>query len=245
MVSYRKFLEWMKAHPAPLKRTTIAYAELILLILILWYATFPPSQWESVPNYLSMYLAFVASNPVQALFSINTGPTGNISWLVALGYFFMVTQLVLFFVGKRRGVELIIANWQYLIYMVLLGLFTISFQNAAQNYGWYWNPVTGSPGYVDTWTHIVSAWFIGSLAMPFALERYLGWDRKYFWIPPLMGIIFLSAGWELAENVALILNPGSFFNTPMNSLQDLIFGMTVAPILATWLYQRLVMDTKR
>jgi hypothetical protein len=245
VVSFRKFLEWMKAHPAPLKRTALAYAELIVLILVVWYATFPASQWASAPNYLSMYLAFLASNLVQALFSINTGPTGDISWLVVLGYMFMAAHVVLFLAGKRRGVEYIIANWRYLIYMVLLGLFTISFQNAAHNYGWYWNPSTGGPGYVDTWTHIVSAWFIGSLALPFAFERYLGWERKYFWIPPLMVLVFFSAGWELAENVALILHPGSFFTTPINSIQDLIFGTTVAPILATWLYQRLVMDQKR
>lgn len=222
----------------------MAFAELIVLMLVVWYATFPPSQWASTPNYLFMYLEFLVSNPLQAFLSISTGPTGNISWLALLGYAFMVAHVAVFYAGKRRGAEYIIANWEYLVYMVLLGLFTVSFQNSAQHYSWYWNPATDSPGYVDTWTHIVSAWFIGSLVMPFAFERYLGWERKYFWVAPFVVLFFFSAGWELAENVVLILHPGSFFNTPLNSIQDLVFGTTVAPVLASWIYQYLVMEKK-
>lgn len=244
MVSFRRFLEWMRKHPAPLKWTLLAYAELIVLIMVLWYATFPQSQWMSSPNYLYMYFSYVASDTIRAFFSVNTGPTGDISWVVILGYSFIVAIVASHIAGRVRGVEYVIANGPYLAYMVLLGLFAISFQNAAHNYGWYWNPAAGAPGYVDTWTHIVSSWFIGSLVLPLALERYLGWERKYFWVPPLMILIFFSTGWELAENVALILYPGAFFNTPLNSIQDLVFGTTVAPILATWLYQRFVMDRK-
>jgi len=244
VLSFKKLLEWMKAHPAPLKWTVLSFAELIILILVLWYATFPASEWGSSPNYPHMYFAYILSNPAQAFFSINTGPTGNISWLVVLGYGFLALETLLHCLGKHRGVEYIIANWQYLAYAWLLALFTVSFQNAAQYYGWYWNPATNSLGYVDTWTHIVSSCFICSLALPFAIERYFGWDRKLFWAPPLMLLAFFSIGWELAENVALILQPGSFFNTPINSVQDIIFGTIVGPLLALWIYGRLVMDRK-
>ncbi len=241
---FKKFLEWMKSNPAPLRLTILAFAELITLMLVLWYATFPPYQWASTPDYFSKYLAYLANFPIQAFFSINTGPTGSISWLVVLGYAFMIGITVGYLAGRRRGTEYVIANPEYLVYMIALGLFTITLQNASQYYGWYWNPVSQSPGYVDTWTHIVSVLFIGSLALPLAFERYLGWNRKLFWLPPLIILIFFAVGWELAENVALILNPGAFFNTPINSIQDLIFGTTVAPIMATWLYQRFVMDSK-
>jgi hypothetical protein len=244
MRSFKKLLEWMKSHPAPLKWVSLAFAELVVLIVVLWYATFPASQWSSAPNYAYMYFLFIISNPAQAFLSINTGPTGNISWLIALGYGLIVVEVGLCLIGKRRAMDYLIVNWQYLLYMVLLALFTISFQNAAQYYDWYWNPATNSLGYVDTWTHIVSSWLICGLALPFAIERYFGWNRKLFWAPPMMLMAFFSIGWELAENVALLLHPGSFVNTPINSIQDIIFGTVVGPMLALWIYGRLVMDDK-
>jgi hypothetical protein len=242
--SFRKMLEWMKSHPAPIKWVSIAFTELIVLILVLWYATFPNSLWESAPNYASMYFSYILSNPLQAFLSVNTGPTGNISWLVVLGYGFLVIEVGLYLAGKRRGTEYVIASWQYLGYVTLLALFTISLQNAAQYYNWYWNPATNSLGYVDTWTHIVSSWFICGLALPLAIERYFGWDRKLFWAPPMMLLAFFSIGWELAENVALLLHPGSFTNAPINSIQDIILGAIVGPLLALSIYGRLVMDPK-
>jgi hypothetical protein len=242
--SLKKILEWMKSRPAPMKLVSLAFAELIVLTTLLWYATFPSYQWESAPNYVQMYLLFIASDPAQAFFCINTGPTGNISWLIGLGYGFIAVEAFLSLAGKRRQTDYIITNWTYFAYLIPLALFTISFQNAAQHYDWYWNPVTNSLGYVDTWTHIVSSWLICALSLPFAVERYFGWDRKFFWLPPMMLMAVFSIGWELAENVVLIFRPGSFFNTPINSIQDIIFGALVGPLIALWIYGRLVMDTR-
>lgn len=242
MRSFRKVLEWMKSHPAPVKWVSLAFLELIVLTLLLWYATFPASQWASAPNYVQMYFTYIVSDPAQAFLSINTGPTGNISWLIVLGYGLLAAQAILYLISRHRGMDYVITNWKYLVYLGLLALFTVSLQNAAQYYDWYWNPASNSPGYVDTWTHIVSSWLICGLALPFAVERYLGWDRKLFWAPPMMLMAVFSIGWELAENVALMLHPGSFFNTPINSIQDIIFGAIVGPLLALWIYRQLVMD---
>jgi len=242
--SFKNALEWMKSHPAPIKWVSFAFAEFIFLILVLWYATFPASQWGTAPNYLEMYFLYISSNPAQAFLCVNTGPTGNISWLIVLGYGTIAVQSIMYVVSEHRAMEYIVTNKQYIAYLTLLALFTISFQNAAQFYDWYWNPATNSPGYVDTWTHIVSSWFICSLALPFAIERYFGWDRKLYWAPPMMLMAFLSIGWELAENIVLILHPGAFFNTPINSVQDIIFGAILGPLLAVWVYGRLVADSK-
>lgn len=241
-LSFKRLLEWMKRHPAPLGLVALAFAEVMALVLVLWYATFPNSQWGSTPNYILMYLSYIWSSPLQAFFCVDTGPTGNISWLVVLGYGLITVEAALLVIGRRRKVDYVLANRRYLALVALLALFTISLQNSAQFYDWYWNPATDSPGYVDTWTHIVSSWFICCLTLPFAIERYLGWERKLFWFPPLMIMAFFSIGWELAENVALILHPGSFFNTPLNSIQDIIFGAVVGPVLALWVYRRLFMD---
>jgi hypothetical protein len=52
-------------------------------------------------------------------------------------------------------------------------------------------------------------------------------------------------GWEITENVDLVLRPGAYVNTTMDSLKDIIFGAVVASVLSSWLYQRIVMDAQR
>jgi hypothetical protein len=151
-------------------------------------------------------------------------------------------------VGKQRGIQYTFLNKYYLVYLVLLGLFAISFQNASEHYGWYLNPnythvTTGkpAPGYVDTWTHITSPWLLGALIVPFALERYIGWDRKLMWLFMFVVLAIIALGWEIGETIDVAVNPSpTYFNYPMDSLKDMIMGAGIGSILSCWIYEHLV-----
>jgi hypothetical protein len=147
-------------------------------------------------------------------------------------------------VGKRKEQQYTIVNKYYLIYLVLLGLFAISFQNASQHHGWYWNPELNAPGYVDTWTHITSPWLLGALIVPLALERYLGWDRKFMWFFMFAVLAIIALGWEIGETLDVQLRPAAtdYFNYPMDSLKDMIMGAGIGTVLSCWIYERLVID---
>jgi hypothetical protein len=139
-----------------------------------------------------------------------------------------------------------IVNRQYLIFLVALALFSLTFQNAAQYYDWYWNPELDAPGYVDTWTHITSPLLLGSLFLPFALERYLNLNRKFYWFPIFAIMIIIALGWEIVETLDVIVRPGStsYFNYPMDSLKDIIMGAGIGTVLSCWTYERLVIDSR-
>jgi len=134
----------------------IFFIALIIVLSFVWYFTFPPSAWEDTPNYFEMYVSFVTARPIDAFLTVSTGPGGTVSWAFVPTYALIAIHIILYTVGGKRGAQYTILNKQYLAYLVLLGLFAISFQNASQNYGWYWNPELNAPGYVDTWTHITS-----------------------------------------------------------------------------------------
>jgi len=166
----------------------VFFITVIIVLSFIWYFAFPPSAWEDTPSYLQMYLRFVVTRPIDAFLAVSTGARGTISWVFIPVYSLLIIHIILYMVGKQKKQQYTIVNKYYLIYLVFLGLFAISFQNASQYYGWYLNPnfinpTTGmpAPGYVDTWTHITSPWLLGALFAPFALERYLGWDRKFMW----------------------------------------------------------------
>lgn len=129
---------------------------IIIVLSFIWYFTFPPSAWEETPNYLQMYIEFVVTRPINAFLTVSTGPGGTVAWAFIPAYSLIIIQIILYTVGKQKKQQYTIVNKYYLIYLVFLGLFVISFQNASQHYGWYWNPELDAPGYVDTWTHITS-----------------------------------------------------------------------------------------
>ena len=124
---------------------------------------------------------------------------------------------------------------------MLLTIFTISFQNASQYYGWYWNEESDIPGFVDTYTHIFSPWLLGALFAPFRLERIFGWEKKSYWIF-IFAIITISAFiWEIGETLDTYINPSSvYFNYTLDSIKDLILGIGVGTTVSTWLYERIV-----
>jgi len=243
MRTWRDRIEHAKQHVIPIGRLLAVFALAIAVALVIWYFSFPVSEWANTSNYLALYLSYIVSYPLQAFFTVNTGASGEVVWLAVIGYAAIIAHIILYWEGRKRGNQYTIINKYFLALIILLGLFAISFQNAAMYYGWYWDPVANQPGYVDTWTHITSALFIATLILPFALERYLGWKRRYFWVPVLMIMIAIAIGWEIGENVLLLfVYQGVFFNFPMDSIHDIIFSAIVAPILAIWAYQQLVMD---
>jgi len=222
----------------------IIFFAIIIVLAFVWYITFPPSAWEGTPNYLEMYLGFVVARPVNAFLTVSTGPGGTVSWAFVPAYSLIIIHVVLYMVGKRKEQQYSIVNKHYLIYLFLLGLFAISFQNASQHYGWYWNPELNAPGYVDTWTHITSPWLLGALIVPLALERYLGWDRKFMWVFMFAVLAIIALGWEIGETLDVQLRPAAtdYFNYPMDSLKDMIMGAGIGTVLSCWIYERLVMD---
>jgi len=197
-----------------------------------------------------MYLRFVVTRPIDAFLAVSTGARGTISWVFIPVYSLLIIHIILYMVGKQKKQQYTIVNKYYLIYLVFLGLFAISFQNASQYYGWYLNPnfinpTTGmpAPGYVDTWTHITSPWLLGALFAPFALERYLGWDRKFMWFFIFAVLAIIALGWEIGETIDVYLRSDpTYFNYPMDSLKDMIMGAGIGTILSCWIYERLVMD---
>ncbi len=220
------------------------FVAIILVLAFVWYFTFPPSAWEGTPNYLEMYLGFVVTRPVDAFLTVSTGPGGTVSWAFVPAYSLIITHVILYMVGKQKEQRYTIVNKYYLIYLVLLGLFAISFQNASQHHGWYWNPELNAPGYVDTWTHITSPWLLGALIVPLALERYLGWDRKFMWFFMFAVLAIIALGWEIGETLDVQLRPAEtdYFNYPMDSLKDMIMGAGIGTVLSCWIYERLVID---
>lgn len=234
--------ERLKGALASASFTTLLFGITLATLVAVWYYTFPASEWEGTTNYFAMYLTFLVNYPAEALLTISTGPSKAISWTVALAYGFPILLTALYMKGNRDGRKYVLMNRQYIIYMTLLCFTTVTLQNAAQFYGWYMNPATGSQGYVDTWTHIVSSLYVGSLIAPLGGERLWGWSRARFWVPVVMALALIAVGWEVAENVDLVLRPGAYLNYPMDSLKDIIFSAGVASIITTWAYQRIVMD---
>jgi hypothetical protein len=229
----------------------------VIVLTIIWYVTFPPSAWAEKPNYFQMYINFVLQRPVDAFLSTNVGPGGIIGGTFILVYSLIAVHTILYIVDKRVKQPIYIAGRlmiqpsvvtrKYLFYLVALALFALSFQNAAQHYDWYWNPELDAPGYVDTWTHITSPWLLGALFVPFALERYLGWDRKYYWFPIFAIMITIALGWEIVETLDVYVRPetSSYFNYPMDSIKDIIMGSGIGTVLSCWIYERLVIDEEK
>ncbi|UCE29375.1 MAG: OpgC domain-containing protein [Candidatus Bathyarchaeota archaeon] len=222
---------------------------IIIVLAFIWSITFPPSVWQETPNYLQMYIDFVVTKPTDAFLAVSTGPGGGTGLVFIPTYSLIVVHIIFYVVGKQRSRKYTFLNQRYIVYLVLLALFAISFQNASQHYGWYLNPNftdeagLPAPGYVDTWTHITSPWLLGALIIPLALERYLGWDRKYMWIFMFAVLAIVALGWEIMETVGVNISEDvTYFNYPMDSLKDLIMGAVIAPILSCLIYERIVMD---
>lgn len=239
MDELRKFKRW-----APV----IFISAIIIVLAIIWYITFPPSVWQETPNYLQMYINFVVTKPMDAFLTVSTGPGGGTGLVFIPTYSLIIIHIILYIVGKQRSQKYTFLNQYYIAYLVLLALFAISFQNASQHYGWYLNPnfinpTTGmpAPGYVDTWTHITSPWLLGALIVPLALERYLGWDRKYMWFFMFSVLAIVALGWEIMETVGVNISEDvTYFNYPMDSLKDIIMGAGIGTILSCLIYEHVV-----
>ncbi|UCG45443.1 MAG: hypothetical protein JSV58_01280, partial [Candidatus Bathyarchaeota archaeon] len=221
----------------------------IVVLAIIWYITFPASVWQETPNYLQMYVDFIVTKPIDAYLAVSTGPGGGTGLVFIPTYLLIVTHIILYVAGERRLRKYTFLNVYYIVYLVLLALFAISFQNASQHYGWYLNPNftdeagLPAPGYVDTWTHITSPWLLGALIVPLALERYLGWDRKYMWAFMFATLAIVALGWEIMETVGVNMSEDvTYFNYPMDSLKDMIMGAGIGTILSCLIYERLVMS---
>jgi hypothetical protein len=217
----------------------------VAVLFVVWFVTFSASAWDATTNYLQLYLEFIVTRPIDAFLTVSTGPGGTVSWTFIPVYFFTIVHVGLYFYQKEKGIEFTIVTKYYLVYLVCLALFAISFQNASQHYDWYWNPVTDSQGYIDTWTHITSPWLLGALIMPFAFERYLGWDKKSKWMFIFFVLLIVALVWEIGETVDIqIRESASYFNYPMDSLKDIIMGSVVGSLLSYVIYQHLVMFPK-
>ena len=85
---------------------------------------------------------------------------------------------------------------------------------------------------------------MGALFVPLALERYLGWDRKFMWFFIFSVLAIIALGWEITETLDVQVRPEQpdYFNYPMDSIKDIIMGAGIGTILSCWIYERLVMD---
>lgn len=225
----------------------ISVFAIIIALSFIWYFTFIwylPSAWEETPNYAQMYIEFIVTRPIDAFLTVSTGPGGGTGFIFIPAYSLIIIHIILYIIGKQKKKQYTFLNKYYLIYLILLGLFAISFQNASQHYNWYWNPKLNAPGYVDTWTHITSPWLLGALVAPLALERFLGWDRKFMWFFMFAVIAITALCWEISEtlDVAMKGQAATYFNYPMDSLKDMIMGAVGGTILSCFVYERLVMD---
>jgi hypothetical protein len=173
----------------------------LLVLSLIWYQTFPESAWGNFPNYLVLYIEFVTSGKIEAFLWVKTGPGGLIEWVFLPAYAMIGLHAVLFELGRRRGIKFVKVNAKFIVYLVLLGPLVISIQNASQYYNWYWDPVRNAPGFVDVWTHVTSSLLLGSLLAPFAFERFLGWERKWFWFPVFALLMASSLLWEIGETI--------------------------------------------
>ncbi|UCC33926.1 MAG: hypothetical protein JSW53_02680, partial [Candidatus Bathyarchaeota archaeon] len=106
------------------------FSGIIIILVIIWHVTFPPEAWEDTPNYLQMYVNFVVTRPADAFLTVGTGARGTVAWVFIPVYSLMAIHIILYVVGSRRNQQYTIVNRNYLIYLVILGLFAISFQNA-------------------------------------------------------------------------------------------------------------------
>jgi len=219
----------------------------IIVLSFLWFITFQPSAWEQTPNYLQMYIEFIVTRPIDAFLKVSTGPGELVYWIFIPTYATLIIYTALYKIGNQRKKQYIIMNKYYLVYLVFLALFAISFQNASQNYNWYWNPKVSAPGYVDTWTHILSPSLLGALVAPLSLERYFSWNRKYTWFFVFAAIAIAALVWEIGETIDVYMKGQSstYFNYPMDSLKDVILGVGIGTILSSWIYERLVMDFEK
>jgi len=223
----------------------LVFLAVVAVLFVVWFITFSASAWGTTTNYLQLYLEFIISRPIEAFLTVSTGPGGTVSWTFIPVYLSIIFHIGLYFYQKNKGLEITIVTKYYLVYLVCLALFAISFQNVSQHYDWYWDPVTDSQGYVDTWTHITSPWLMGALIMPFAFERYLGWDNRSKWMFIFFVLLIIALIWEIVETVDIQIRASvSYFNYPMDSLKDIIMGSVVGSLLSYVIYQHLVMFPK-
>ncbi|MBN1682128.1 hypothetical protein JW865_01075 [Candidatus Bathyarchaeota archaeon] len=215
----------------------------ISVLLVIWYITFPKSSWEQTPNYFLIYFNFIFTRPTDAFLTLNTGPGAKIAWVFLPTYLLIILHFFLHNYSVKAGKTITIVNKNYLIILAILGLGVISIQNCAQYYDWYWNPQLNAPGYVDTWTHILSPTLLGALIAPFALERYFGWNRDNGWFIVFGILTMVALIWEIGETIDVYINPSaSYYNFPIDSIKDVIMGAIVGSIISTWLYEKIVVD---
>jgi len=215
----------------------------IALLLVIWYFTFPTSTWEKTPNYLQMYLDFIFNHSIDAFLTLNTGPGAKIAWVFLPTYLLILLHIYLYTHSNKKIKAFTVVNRDYLIILSVLGLATISIQNCAQYYDWYWNPVLNAPGYVDTWTHILSPTLLGALIAPFALERYFGWEREDGWFIVFAILTMVALLWEIGETIDVYHNPSAtYYNFPIDSIKDMIMGAIIGSIISSWVYEKLVID---
>ncbi len=214
------------------------------VLLVVWYRSFPERAWVETPDYMGMYLDYVFNNPGDAFLRIETGPTGRQSWFVMPIYLGITALVLAYSVGKIKHEKYVVMNPVYIVYIIVLGVLAITFQNAAQFYNWYWNPELNAPGFVDTWTHITSPWLIAALVAPLSLERFLQWKRRSMWFFIFAVNVIAALGWEIAESSASWDPGASYFNFPMDSIKDLILGAGIATVLGSWIYERVVLDSE-
>ncbi|MDH5362187.1 MAG: hypothetical protein OEW84_02615 [Aigarchaeota archaeon] len=208
----------------------------------LWLQSFPPRAWQETPDYLGLYFGYVSSRPLEALLRVEAGPLSKQGWFVIPVYVGVAAITIGYIVGKKSRLEIVIVNRRYIVYLILLGLFAITFQNAAQFYNWYWNPELNAPGFVDTWTHLTSPWFLGALVAPLSIERIFRWDRKHGWFFVAAVNAISALGWEIAESSASWDPSPGYFNYPMDSVKDIVMGAFLATVVAWWFYERLVVE---
>ena len=222
-------------------QTTIAYILRIVFVAIIIYALYLmvtsfPSQ--VVPDYLGMYLRFMQDQGFNSVlgFGIMNSRARMLLAISALVTLVGLAQWVFKRWNKNSHNLIVTTNWPYFVVLWIIVLFTTTFDNAANNYDWYWDPVHNVAGRVDVWTHMLAGINAAFIISAFNFERPLRLTRKWAWLADIGLVVAIAAFWEFLEN----LYPEFYFNLLMNSLQDLVMTALVGGIIAVLLYEKLV-----
>ncbi len=221
-----------------------AYFLRVALILAVGYSlytmaiSYPP---QNAQNYLKDYAIFLGDQGLNAFLGEGIANSSRGSLLLTFASIITVIGITQWIVGiwsPNVRSHIITTNRYYFVALWIIVFFSSSFDNAANTYGWYWDPVHAVEGRVDVWTHTLAGFNAALLVSALNFEKALHLDRRRAWFADIGIIIAVSAYWETLENQAL----NHYFNFFWNSMQDMFLTGLVGAVLGIFLYEKMVVE---
>ncbi len=214
----------------------IALILTVVLTLFMMASSYPSLD---VPNYLSDYTSFLWDQRENAFLGIGIPNSSRGTLLLTFAEIITIIGFTQWVVGRWVPAVrdfLITVNRYYFVALWIIVLFTTSFDNAANHYGWYWDPVHAVAGRVDVWTHTLAGLNAAFLVSCLNFEKPFQLGRRLAWIADIGIVTAVAAYWETLENLAL----NHYFNYFWNSMQDMFLTPLVGGVLGVFLYEKLV-----